>query len=72
MEPIFKKINTPEKDRDPYLKKSWWKNESNYYWRCTPGRSINYSQEFIDKMEVMVAAVKSLDGGCFLRLIPDE
>ncbi|NRA93020.1 MAG: hypothetical protein HRU26_10135 [Psychroserpens sp.] len=67
--PRFNKIETPEGDRHPYLKKSWWLDESNYWWR---NPRINYSQEFIEKQEAFARAVKSLSNGCYLRLIPDE
>ena len=69
LKPIYRKIETPEGDRHPYLKKSWWADEANYWWR-NPG--INYSPEFIQKQEEFAAAVRSLSGGCYLRLIPDE
>ena len=66
----FSKIETPEKDRHPYLKKSWYDDDSNFYWR--DGGLLQHSQKFIDKMEAFVLEVRALEGGCFLRLISDE
>lgn len=67
--PIHNKIETPEGDRHPYLKKSFWKNPNNHYWK---NPAINYNPEFIESMESFVERVQELDGGCFLRLIPDN
>lgn len=63
----YKVCRTPEKRRHPYMKKSWWKDVSNFWWR-----SGMYKQEFIDKMDDFASQVSSIESGCYFKIIPNE
>ena len=62
----YKGITTPEKRRPPYLKKAWWRNPTNFWWR-----DGFHNKEFVVRMDKFAADVASLDVGCYLKIIPD-
>lgn len=63
----YKSSQTSEKRRHPYMRKSWWKNPANFYWR----RDI-YKKEFAEKMDAFAERVAQMETGCYFKLIPDE
>ena len=67
IEQKYKGILTVEKRRAPYLKKAWYRNPTNFYWR--DGR---HNEKFVEKMDKFAADVASLDVGCYLKIIPDS
>lgn len=63
----YKGISTPDRLRPLYLRKSWYKDPNNFWWR-----DGFQKQELVDRMNEFAENVAKLESGCLLKIIPDN